>query len=91
MKALLQRVSEASVSVAGEEVGVLEQTCGPSLDRGLRLVLDLRGVRSIDDAGLALLERWSRRGLHLHRASAFIRQVLEGRGLRCGNDGGADQ
>ena len=72
--------------VSGEEVSVLEQACGPALERGLRLVLDLSGVRSMDDTGLTLLERWSRGRLDLRRPSAFIRQVLEHRGIRCGND-----
>ena len=69
--------------LAGEEVPVLEQACGPAVAQGLRLVLDLHGVRSIDAAGLSLLARWAGHRLSLRRPSSYIRQLLEGQGLRC--------
>ena len=69
--------------LAGEEVPVLEQTCGPAVEQGLRLVLDLHGVRSIDAAGLSLLARWARQRLSLRRPSPYIQQLLEWNGLRC--------
>lgn len=83
---LLHRTSEEEAYalegwVADEEVDVLEQTCEPALDQGRRLVLDLRGVRSLDDRGLALLAGWAGETLVLRRPSAFVRQLLENAGI----------
>jgi hypothetical protein len=88
---LVSRTSEEEIYalegwVSGEGVSVLEQTCGPALERGLRLVLDLGGVRSIDDTGLDLLKGWCGQRLVLRRPSAYIRQVLGNRGIPCGSD-----
>ena len=83
---LVSRTSDEEVYalegwVAGEELQVLRQTCGPALERGGRLVLDIRGVRSIDDDGVSLLTSWVGRGATLRRPSAYIRQFLAGRGI----------
>jgi anti-anti-sigma regulatory factor len=43
--------------------------------------LDLTGVDFIDEVGLDLLQRWIDRGLQLRGGSAFIRKLLEARGL----------
>lgn len=70
-----------------EQVRVLAETCGGALERGARLILDLEGVRFIDDAGLTLLQRWAEQGLRLHRASDFVGQLLAAYGLRCQETG----
>jgi ABC-type transporter Mla MlaB component len=69
--------------ITGEGVAVLAQTCGPPLERGANLVLDLHGVRTIDESGLALLMDWYGPRLALRRPSALIRLLLERRGLPC--------
>ena len=72
--------------LAGEEVPVLEQACGPVIEQGLRLVLDLQGVRSIDAAGLELLRRWAQQRLVLRGPSAYLQQLLAAHGLPCDTD-----
>jgi len=77
--------------VADEKVDVLAQTRGPTLDQGRRLVGDLRGVRSIDECGLALFAGWAGEALVLRRPSAFIRQLLENGGIPSVNNTNATQ
>ena len=63
--------------IAGEYVSLLERVGEDTWGRGARGVLDLTGVESIDDAGIALLQRWSEGGeVVLRGASPFIRLVL---------------
>ncbi|MEW6755635.1 MAG: STAS domain-containing protein [Candidatus Latescibacterota bacterium] len=89
---LVSRTSEEEVHalegwIAGEELEVLRQTCGPAADRGTRLVLDLHGVRSIEDNGIDLLGSWAEGGrVRLRRPSAYVRQLLVSRGLGCSLD-----
>ena len=44
-------------------------------------MLDLEGVQSIDEAGLALLRTWSGSGLVLHGGPAYLRALLAAEGL----------
>ena len=69
--------------VAEDNVSLLEQEGDRCLDQAERLVLDLRGVRFIDRAGIALLQRWSGKRLGLRRGSSFIRALLKVHGLDC--------
>ena len=45
---------------AGEYVALLEQAGESAWGSGSRLVLDLEGVQSIDETGIALLQRWAK-------------------------------
>ena len=63
--------------VAGVDVALLEQEIARQLGDAEELVLDLGGVRFIDKAGLALLERWSGHRLVLRGGSSFVRALLE--------------
>ena len=67
-------VAEADAELLEEELSRQLQTTG-------RLVLDLKGVKSIDRTGLGLLQRWIDRGVVLRDGSAFIRALLERKGL----------
>ena len=67
--------------VSGAEMDVLEQEGTRLLQESQRLVLDLKGVKSIDRAGIELLKRWSRSRLVLRGASPFLRKLLEEYGL----------
>lgn len=67
--------------VVDEQVDLLAQTCGPARQQGRRLVLDLSGVRSLDERGLALLAGWAGGGLVLRRGSAFVGQLLDNGGV----------
>ena len=44
----------------GADVELLEREATDCLKRARSLVLDLTGVRSIDQSGIALLQTWSR-------------------------------
>jgi anti-anti-sigma regulatory factor len=67
--------------VVGTDVGLLEQEGRCHCGAGARLVLELDGVQFIDEAGLALLRRWSGSGLQLRGGSAFLRALLAVEGL----------
>ena len=67
--------------LAGENVGLLEREGMCHLQEAKRLVLDLKGVRFIDQAGIALLQRWSGERLVLRGGSSFVRMLLKDRGL----------
>ena len=67
--------------VAGEEVALLEEELSRQLHGGRRLVLDLKGVRFIDQAGLEVLARWSGGQLVLRGGSDFIQELLKAHGL----------
>ena len=76
-----ETVLEVEGWVSGEDVALLEQEGTRLLGETERLVLDLKGTRFIDRAGIALLRRWQGSGLVLRGASLFVRTVLEKRGL----------
>ena len=67
--------------LAGRDVALLAEVGGRVRQRGARLVLDLAGVRSIDEKGLALLASWAGPQLGLRRPSLFLGQVLACRHL----------
>ena len=67
--------------VSGKDVDVLEQEGARLLQEARRLVLDLKGVRFIDEAGIALLQRWSGERLVLRNGPPFVRALLEKHGL----------
>ncbi|GEM_PF-421561 len=62
--------------VSGADVELLEQEGSRYLRDAGRLVLDLAGVRFIDEAGIALLQRWSKNYLVLRSGSPFVRALL---------------
>lgn len=64
--------------VAGEDVVLLEQEGGRWLQQVEHLTLDLSGIRFIDEAGVALLKRWSKEGVALRGAPMFVRELLTG-------------
>ena len=67
--------------VSGEEVKILEQEGTRLLGEVQCLVLDLRGVRFIDEAGIALLRRWWGERLVLRNGPPFVRASLGQHGL----------
>ena len=67
--------------VSGEDVDLLDQEGTRCMEESERLVLDLADVRFIDDAGIALLQRWSGERLMLRGASPFLRVLLSTHGL----------
>ena len=48
-----------------------------------RLVLDLGGVKFIDEAGLWVLKKWAGKRLVLRGATLFVRALLHAQGLAC--------
>jgi hypothetical protein len=72
--------------IAGAEVGLLETEGERWLARGRQLTLDLRGTRSIDEAGLVLLRRWTQAGVVLHHGLLFVRTLLAAHGLAVANE-----
>ena len=69
--------------IVDEETRLLADTCGGVVARGARLVLDLGGVRFIDDGGLVVLSGWAGPKLRLRRASDLVAQLLAGYGMGC--------
>lgn len=67
--------------VSGADVELLEQEGTRYLRNAGRLALDLTGVRFIDEAGVALLRRWSGERLALRGGSPFVRALLTDNGL----------
>ena len=69
--------------VAGEYVALLEQAGQEYWRDPGRQVLDLAGLQSIDQAGIALLQRWAEAGVVFRGCSPYIRIVLAQHQLRC--------
>ena len=63
--------------VSEENVGVLEEEGERWFRQVRRLVLDLSGVRFIEDAGIGLLQRWYGERLILRGPSPFLHALLE--------------
>jgi len=78
-----ETVLEAHGRIAGTEVALLKGELERFDDLAGRLVLDLGGVRFIDQDGLKLLQCWKGKQLSLRSASAFVRMLLEEGGLTC--------
>ena len=68
--------------LTGENVGVLAEEAHIWLQEVRRLVLDLTGVKSIDAAGLALLQGWSGPRLVLRGGSGYLQALLAASGLK---------
>jgi ABC-type transporter Mla MlaB component len=71
--------------VAEGQVLLLAQEGTRLLRTSRRLVLDLKGVVFIDEAGLALLQEWEER-VRLQNGSSFIRELLVQHHLDCENE-----
>ena len=67
--------------ISEEDVVVLEAEGERNLQYTERLVLDLSGIKFIDEAGIQLLQRWSGERLVLQGASRFIQTLLKAHGL----------
>ena len=69
--------------IVADSVDVLEQEGLHRLGESERLVLDLTGVKFIDDAGIELLKRWSGEQVMLvvRGVSPFLRELLASHGL----------
>ena len=63
--------------VSEENVSVLEEEGERWFRQVSRLVLDLSGVRFIEDAGIELLQRWYGERLTLRDLSPFLHALLE--------------
>ena len=74
-------VLQADGWVAGAYVDLLEREIRRHLQQTEGLVLDLRGVRFIDRAGIDVLREWMGAGLALCGGSLFMRTLLEEYGL----------
>ena len=69
--------------VQTEIVRLLEQT--------QHLILDLKGVRFLDEAGAAHLRHWSGERVTLHHVPPFIRALLDRPGTQSANGEGEDR
>jgi len=67
--------------VSEAETDVLEKEGTRLLQESELLVLDLKGLRFIDEAGIEILKQWSRGRLVLRGASPFLHKLLEEYGL----------
>ena len=67
--------------IAGTGVPLLEQAVAAHLQPGRQLVLELSAVRFVDEAGLALLRRWTGERVALRGGSPFVRKLLETHGI----------
>ena len=67
--------------ISGRNVALLDQEGTRWLRKGVPLVLDLNGVRFIDRAGMALLQRCATEGVALRGGSPFVRSLLTRHGL----------
>lgn len=76
-----EAVLEVHGRLSGKHVAILQHEGTRLLEESKNLVLDLKGVRFIDEAGIALLQRWCGKGATLRGGSWFVRTLLEDRGL----------
>ena len=67
--------------IVGPDVEILAAEGRRHLQVADRLILVLDGVQFIDEAGLALLRRWSGPRLELRGGSVFLRALLVSQGL----------
>jgi len=78
-----EAILEAHGRIAGADVVLLNRELERLDDQGGHLVLDLEGVRFIDQEGLDLLRCWRGKRLSLRGASAFVCMLLDEGGLIC--------
>ena len=76
-----QAVLKVDGWVSGANVTLLEEEGTRLLQDAERLVLDLSGVRVIDQTGLELVRDWSGDRLVLRGASPFVNKLLAAEGL----------
>ena len=80
-----QTAEEAVLRMAGwlegSDIEVLKLEGKRCLSHSKSLLLDLSGVRSIDQAGMGLLRVWSQNGVSLSGGSLFLRALLKAHGL----------
>ena len=85
IEAIDQNRDEVLLKVEGwivkAHVALLKTEVARHLARTERLVLDLVGVRNIDQVGMDLLRHWSLQGVVLKGGSLFIRTLLKNHGL----------
>ena len=67
--------------IAGADVLLLQQEGERHLEPGVQLTLVLDDVQFIDEAGLAVLQRWAGPHLVLRGGSPFVRALLAAEGL----------
>jgi hypothetical protein len=67
--------------IGEEDVDLLAAEGERYLQQAGRLVLDVSGVRLIEEGGIRLLQRWTEEGLVVRGASHFIQTVLEMAGV----------
>ena len=65
----------------GSNTVILAQELDRLESDGKRVILDLGGVRALDDDALQLLTSRCARGLELRGGSGFVRALLHGAGL----------
>ena len=71
-----ETVLQVEGALAGSDVGVLDRELGHLPCESTRLVLDMTGVKHIDEAGLSLLRRWTGRLGAIRAESPFIKALL---------------
>ena len=67
--------------LSGPDVKTLEASGRRAISSGKGLVLDLTGLRYMDQDGIQLLESWAERDLQLIGVSSFFKLLLESNGL----------
>ena len=77
-------------SLSSQSVAVLQEEAERWQHPQRVLVLNMAGVRSIDETGIALLRDWADRGpLRLQQTSRSVSALLESHGLRTTDNIGA--
>ena len=67
--------------IGAEDTPLLEQEFCRWGEEAQRLVLDLEGIRSLDQEGSVLLERWTAKGVVLRAKSSAVKGLLRTYGL----------
>ncbi len=67
--------------LSGDEVMLLDRECRHWSEQAERLILVIDGLRSVDEAGLSLLQRWLHKKVRLQGGSLFLRNLLKTYGI----------